>query len=83
MITMPVLALEKVHQREPSHIAARILALADAGLGVADAVHEALRMKGEHDPYRAQPEERRKPEIQRAEERQREDWCLQEGPDVV
>src|SRR6185437_7459615 len=44
MISMPVLTLEEMHNSEPSHVAARILAERSIGLAMAYAVHEALRV---------------------------------------
>ena len=67
MIAMPVLTLEQMHQREPFHVAARILTDLDAGFGVANAVDETLRMQSEAKANRAQPEECGRAEIQSAE----------------
>src|SRR5262249_40298749 len=50
MIAMPILALEQMHQRKPSHIAAGVFARCDLALAMAHAVDEALRVQREHQP---------------------------------
>src|ERR1700683_889124 len=67
LFAMPILPLEKMPRGKPRHIAARVLSFRDAGLGVTNAIHKALRMQREHDPNRAQPEECGPSEIQSAE----------------
>ena len=77
MVAMPILALEKMHESEPSHVAARIFTRRDAGLGVANAVDAALGVKREHQPDGAQPEKCGDAEIQTAQVRQGQDRYLE------
>src|SRR3984893_6965013 len=67
MIAMPVLALAQLHQRKPCHVAAGIFAGGNLGLGMTDAVDEALRVKRENQPDRSDPEKSSSAEIQAAE----------------
>ena len=67
VIAMPILALKKLHEAEPSHIAAGVLANRSVGLTMTDAVYEARGVKREDQANRAQPEEGSEAEIQSAE----------------
>src|SRR6266851_5902388 len=58
MVAMPILAQKELHQAEPADVAAGVVAGRDIGLGVADAVDEALGMQGEDQSNRSQPEKR-------------------------
>ena len=83
MIAMPVLTLEKLHQREPSHVAAGILPVARAWLGMADAVDEALRMQREDQAYRAEPEKRGEPKYNPPKNDNARIGTCKNGPDIV
>src|SRR5262249_42194093 len=63
--------------------AARILAKRRIGFAMAYAVHEALRVKREHQADRAKPEECRQAEVQSAEVGQRQDRRLKMAPDSI
>src|SRR5713101_4424390 len=67
MVAMPVLALAKLHQRKPSHVAAGIFARGNLRLGMANAVDEALRVERENQPDRSHPEKSSSAEIPAAE----------------
>src|SRR5271170_7880001 len=56
MIAVPVLALEQMHDCQPGHVAARILADFDSRFSVANAVDETVRVQSEAQANRAQPE---------------------------
>src|SRR5579875_1247743 len=83
MIFMPVLALEEMHNSEPSHVAARILSQRSIGFGMTDAVHEALRVEREHQADRAEPEEGRQAKVASAEVGQGQDRRLKVTPDSI
>src|SRR5579863_4684853 len=67
MIAMPVLALAKLHQGKPGHVAAGILAGRNPGLRMANAVDEALGVEREDQANRPHPEKGGGAEIQAAE----------------
>src|SRR5271163_1647145 len=72
-----------MHQRQPFHVAAGILAHLDARFGVANAVDETLRVQSEAEADCAQPEKRRRAEIQSTEIRQRENRHLEPPPSPI
>ena len=66
MIAMPVLALKKLHETQPAHVTAGVLADRRTRLTMTDAVYKALGMKREDQPDCAEPEEGGQAEIQSA-----------------